>query len=110
VLNVRLARASGVFARRGLALSVSCQRGCQILATATLEPVGHRGSVALVGASRALPRNFAGHVHLRLSGRALARLRAALGRRRLLSARVRVVAAGPTGRRTTVTRVFTVSR
>jgi DNA-binding beta-propeller fold protein YncE len=109
VLNVRLARSGGVLSH-GLALSVSCQRGCRILATATLAPAGHHGAVPLVAASRTLPRSLAGHVRLRIAARSLARLRRALGRKRLLSARVQIVAAGPTGRRATVTRVFTVAR
>ena len=39
VLKVQLPRAGGILARRALALSVSCQRGCKVLVSATLAPV-----------------------------------------------------------------------
>jgi hypothetical protein len=42
--------------------------------------------------------------------RALRRLRRALGRHRLMTARVTIVAAGVTGRRTTLARTFLVGR
>jgi DNA-binding beta-propeller fold protein YncE len=110
VLHVSLPRSGGVLARRALALSVSCQRGCKLLVTATLAPLGRRGGVPLVATTRSLPRGLSGHLRLRLGGSALARLRRALGAKRLLSARVMLVAAGPTGLRTTVVRRYTVSR
>jgi hypothetical protein len=111
VLRVSLPRATGVLARRAIALNVSCQRGCRILATATLGPSSlSRGRVALVASARGLPPTVTGHVRLRLGPLALRRLRRALGRRRTLLAHVTIVAAGPTGRRTTLTRSFLVER
>jgi hypothetical protein len=113
VLNVRLARPGGVLARGALALTVSCQRGCKILATATLAPRGGRGArraVSLAPAARPLPVASAARVRLRVGPAALRRLRRALGRRRYLTARVTVLAAGPTGRRSTVTRTYSVAR
>jgi tripartite motif-containing protein 71 len=110
VLRIVLPRRSGVLARRALALSISCQRGCKVLVSATLAPAGRRGSVALVAAARPLARELAGHVRLRVAPTALRRLRRALGRGKSMTARVRIVAAGPTGRRTTVNRIYSVSR
>jgi tripartite motif-containing protein 71 len=110
VLYVSVPRAAGVLARGALALTVRCQRGCKILASATLSPFGRRGSVALVAAARAIPSSLTGHVRLRLGPRALRRLRRGLGRGKLMTARVTIVAAGPTGRRTTVTRRYVVGR
>jgi hypothetical protein len=49
-------------------------------------------------------------VRLRLTAAGLRRLRRALGTRRAMTAHVSVVAAGPTGRRTFLTRTFLVSR
>ncbi len=110
VLKVSLSRSSGVLARRALALSISCQRGCKVLVSATISPRGRRGNVPLIATARPLPRALAGHVRLALGPRALARIRRELGRRRALTARVTIIAAGPTGTRTTQRRTFLVSR
>jgi hypothetical protein len=99
-----------VLARRALSLAVSCPRGCKVLVTATLSPRGRRGAVALIAAGRALSPALTGHVRLRISPPALRRLRRALGSRSTMTARVRVIAAGPTGRRTFLTRTYFVSR
>ena len=109
-LSVRLARRGGVLARRALALTVSCARGCKVLASATLAARGRRAAVRLVGAARPLPAGRPGHLRLRVGPAALRRLQGQLGPRRRLSARVRIVAAGPTGRRAAVTRRYLVSR
>jgi DNA-binding beta-propeller fold protein YncE len=112
VLHVGLPRASGVLARHALALSVSCERGCKILVSGTLSARGRRRSrtIGLVPAARSLPRAKAGHVRLRIGARTLRTLQRTLGRRRTMRARVRIVAAGPTGRRTTATRTYRVTR
>ncbi|HEY1832845.1 MAG TPA: SMP-30/gluconolactonase/LRE family protein [Solirubrobacteraceae bacterium] len=112
VLSVKLPRATGILARRGLALSVSCQRGCRVLVTATLTPISgrHRRAVKLLASARALPVTLAGHVRLRVSAHALSTLRRELGRRREMTARVTIVAEGPTGRRTTLRRGYLVRR
>jgi tripartite motif-containing protein 71 len=111
VLRVSVPRVAGVLARGGLALAVSCERGCQILATATLAPIGHHPqAVALLSDRRGLPPKLTGHVRLLVDRAALRRLRKELGAQRAMRARVKVVAAGPTGLRTTVTRSFLVSR
>jgi len=112
VLSVTLARSGGVLARRALALTVSCTRGCKVLASATLSGRvrGRRRAVALIAAARGLSPALAGHVRLRVGPRGLRSLRRQLGRSSTMTARVRVVAAGPTGRRTTVIRTFIVSR
>jgi len=110
VVRVSLTRASGVLSRRALALLISCERGCKILARATLGPVGRRGAVPLIAAARALAPTLTGNVRLRVSAAALRRLRRSLGNSRVMRARVTIVAAGPTGRRTTVTRSYVVAR
>jgi DNA-binding beta-propeller fold protein YncE len=113
VLHVSLTRRSGVLARRALALTVSCQRGCKVLATGTVAPRGVRGkraAVELAPAFRQLPVALAGHVRLRLGARSLRRLRRELGRGRMLTARVAILAVGPTGRSTTLTLSFNVAR
>jgi tripartite motif-containing protein 71 len=111
VLTVNLSRSSGVLARRAVAMTVACQRGCKILVTATLEPRNRaRSAVKLVAVARGLPAARSGHVRLAVTARALAQLRSALGSRRGLRARVTIVAVGPTGRRTTVQRTYLVTR
>jgi tripartite motif-containing protein 71 len=110
LLDVSLARHAAVLARRALALAVSCQRGCKILATATLSAPGGRRAVSLIADARSLSPGRSTHVRLRVGPVALRRLRAALGRRRTLIARVDVLAAGPTGRRVRTTRTYLVSR
>ncbi len=110
VLHVSVPRGTGVLARRALALQVSCRRGCRILVTASLAPLGRRGAVRLLAVARGLPPAVAGHVRLRVGTAALRRLRSELGAKRKLDARVTIIAAGPTGLRTSVTRSYTVSR
>jgi hypothetical protein len=110
VLSVSLARRVGVLGRRALALTVSCRRGCRILASATLGPSATRRAVALVPAARSLPPALAGHVRLKVSAGALRRLRRALAHRRELTARVTIIAVGATGRRTAFTHSYPVTR
>jgi hypothetical protein len=110
VVQVKLLRRAGVLARRGLSLSVSCVRGCKVLASATLRVRGRRAGVPLASFARRLQPAVAGHVRLRLGTRGLRRMQRLLGRRVVFTARVVVIAAGPTGRRTTVTRTYTVRR
>ncbi|HWW89742.1 MAG TPA: hypothetical protein VNY35_03050 [Solirubrobacteraceae bacterium] len=110
MLHVGLPRSGAVLARRALALAVSCRRGCRVLVTATLSPRGRPGAVRLIAAARALPPALTGHVRLRIGAPALRRLRRALGSRRTMTARVSIIAAGPTGRRSFLTRTYAVSR
>jgi tripartite motif-containing protein 71 len=110
VLHVSVPRATGVLARHGLALAVSCQRGCKILVTATLSALGQHPAVPLITAARGLPAAATGHVRLLVGPRALRRLRKELGDHRALIASVTIIAAGPTGLRTTLTRSYLVSR
>ncbi len=110
VLHVSLPRAAGVLARRGLALAVSCQRSCKILVTATLSPLGRHHPISLIADARGLPAAIAGHVRLPVGPTALRHLRRELGSRRAMTAHVTIVAVGPTGLRTTVTRSYVVRR
>ena len=109
-LQVGLPRSGGILARRALALTVSCKRGCKILVTSTLSPAGGSGAVKLVALARKLPPALTGHVRLRVRAAALSRLRRELGRHTAMTARVQIVAVGPTGRRSTVTRTYAVHR
>ncbi len=109
-LKVGLPRRYGVLARGALALTVSCRRGCKILATATLSTRSPRRAAGLLAVARPLPRGATGHVRLRLSRSALKRIRGALGRRTALTATVQIIAVGPTGRRSVVRRTYTVTR
>ena len=111
VLSVKLLGSTGVLARRAVSMSVACQRGCKVLVTATLEPrsSSHR-AVRLQSVARGLPAARTGHVRLRVGAGALSRLRRALGSHRGLRARVKIVAVGPTGRRTTLQRSYLVTR
>jgi tripartite motif-containing protein 71 len=112
VLKVSLLRSSGILGERALALSVGCQRGCKVLVTATLSPraTPARRAAALIAAARPLPPKHAGHVRLRVGPSTLTRLRRALGRRSAMTAVVHVLAVGPTGLRTSVTRTYLVTR
>jgi len=110
LLHVSLARRAGVLARRALALIVSCDRGCKVLASATLSPVGARRAVRLISALRTLPAAVSGHLRLRVSPSELRRLRGELGAHKGLTAHVSIVAVGPTGRRTSISRSYAVTR
>jgi tripartite motif-containing protein 71 len=111
VLSARLLRSRGVLARRGLAMGISCRRGCKILVTATLTPSRRsRRAVKLVALARTLPAARTGHVRLRVSAAALRRLRRELGSSHRMRARVTILAEGPTGRRTTLLRSYLVTR
>jgi hypothetical protein len=110
VLHISLPRRSGVLARGALTLSVSCKRGCKVLLSATLTTAHPHRAVRLITVARPLPPARAGHLRLRVTSTALRTLRHALGHHSRMLARVEIVAAGPTGRRTTAYRTYTVTR
>lgn len=110
VLKVSLPRSSGILARRALALDVSCQRGCRVLVSATLAAIGRPRQVALTATARGLPAARPGHVRLRIGPIGLRILRRQLARHTAMRARVKILAAGPTGRRTTIFRTYPVRR
>jgi len=109
-LHVSLFRRTGVLARGALTMNVRCDRACKVLVSATLTATGRRDAVRLLSAARALPGALTVHLRLRVSQATLRRLRRELGAHRLMRARVTVVAVGPTGRRTTVSRTYAVTR
>jgi hypothetical protein len=109
VLHVSLAGAHGILAHRALSLAVGCQRACKVLLSALLSAAGKR-PLPLVAAARTLPAAQTSRIRLFVGPRTLRGLRRELGRRRRLTATVKVVAAGPTGRRTVLTRAFAVTR
>ncbi len=112
VLSIGLPRSSGVLARRALALKLSCERGCKVLVTGTLSAASgrRRAVVPLVAVARSLPARESGYARLRIAPRALRRLQRTLGKSKTMTARVRIVAAGPTGRRTIASRIYSVRR
>jgi hypothetical protein len=110
VLHISLPRPRGVLARRALALSVSCERGCKVLVSATLSTTHPVRTMRLIPAARPLPHARARYLRLRVGVVALSGLRKALGHHRGMLARVTIVAAGPTGRRTTAHRTYAVGR
>jgi tripartite motif-containing protein 71 len=109
-VQVSLPRTRGVLARRALALEVSCVRPCKILAGGSLSLRDGAGAVPLVAAARELPAGASARIRLSLGLSGWRRLRRELGRRRGLRASVTVVAAGPTGARTSIARSFLVTR
>jgi DNA-binding beta-propeller fold protein YncE len=110
VVHVHLASRAGILARRTLALNVSCRRRCKVLVTATLSAPGRRAVVPLIAAAKALAPSKTGRLRLDVGPRALRRLRETLGRRLAMTAHVHIVAAGPTGQRTTANETYAVSR
>jgi tripartite motif-containing protein 71 len=110
VLHVSLPRSSGVLARGALTLSVSCRRGCKVLVSATLSTSRPRRTVRLIAVAHPLPAARTEHLRVRVGHAALGVLKRALGRHRGLLAHVTIVAAGPTGRRTTSSKTYAVTR
>ena len=110
VLHVSLPRPSGVLARGALTLSVSCQRACKVLITATLSTSRPRHTVRLIAVAHPLTPVRVAHLRVRLGHIALRNLQHALGRHRGMTAHVTIVAAGPTGRRTTSSKTYAVTR
>ncbi len=111
VLHVSLTPTLHVLAHRALTLAVSCQRGCRLRITGTLAPrAHHRPAVRLIAVTRTLPAALTRHASLRLTPRLTHRLRHALGRRRGLTATITLLALGPTGRRTTLTLHYLLTR
>jgi tripartite motif-containing protein 71 len=110
VLHVSLPRPSGVLARGALTLSVSCQRACKVLITATLSTSRPRRTVRLIAVAHPLTPVRVAHLRVRLGRIALHAMQHALGRHRGMTAHVTIVAAGPTGRRTTSSKTYAVTR
>ncbi len=110
VLQVSLPRPAGVLARGALTPSVSCLRGCKVLVSATLSSLRPRRTVKLISAAATLAPRRASMLRVRLGRTALRAMQRALGRHRGMIARVEIVAAGPTGLRTTVYRTYSVTR
>jgi tripartite motif-containing protein 71 len=110
VLQLSLPRPSGVLARGALTLSVRCERGCKVLISATLSTTHPRRTVRLVSVAGPLAPAHPGLLRLRVGRAALRALQRALGHHRGMLARVTLVAAGPTGRRTTAHRTYAVTR
>ncbi len=109
VVHVNLARSAGVLAQHAVALSVSCQRGCKIRVTATLTTTSSpRHTVTLLTTTRPLPADAAGHVRLRLSSTSLRQLRRAVGETGTMTVIVRILAIGPTGLSSSLTRTYAV--
>jgi len=110
VLQVNLPRPAGVLARGALTLRVGCERACKVLISATLSTTRPRRTVRLISVAGGLAPAHAGLLRVRVGRATLRALQRALGRHRGMLARVEIVAAGPTGLRTTVYRTYTVTR
>jgi tripartite motif-containing protein 71 len=110
VLHISLPRPAGVLARGALTLSVSCQRGCKVLVSATLSTTHPQHTVRLIAVARPLSPAHAAQLRVRVGRTALHALQRALGKHRGMRARVTIVAAGPTGRRTTARKTYAVTR
>jgi DNA-binding beta-propeller fold protein YncE len=110
VLHISLPRPAGVLARGALTPSVSCVRGCKVLVSATLSSLRPRRTVALISAAATLAPKRVSKLRVRLGRSALRTLQRALGHRKGMLARVEIIAAGPTGLRTTVYRTYAVTR
>jgi DNA-binding beta-propeller fold protein YncE len=108
VVQISLARSAGVLARRAVALSVSCQRRCRIHVTAKLTATGSPRRTVTLTATRPLPAKAAGHVRLRLSKTSLRELQPAVGASGAMSVTVHILAVGPTGLRSSLTRTYAV--
>ena len=112
VLAVTLLHRSGTLIRDGLGLTVSCARGCTVKVTGVLKTTNkpHR-TVSLVASSRSLPLIYPGHVRLRLTRSHLSILRKALGaHHKGMVAVVKILATGPTGKQTKLTKTYAVRR
>jgi hypothetical protein len=109
-LQVSLPRPAGVLARGALTPSVSCLRGCKVRVSATLSSLRPRRTVALISAAATLAPKRVSKLRVRLGRSALRALQRALGHRRGMLAHVTIVAAGPTGLRTSVSRTYAVTR
>jgi DNA-binding beta-propeller fold protein YncE len=109
-LRVSLTSDAGILARRSLALDLRCQRRCSVRVAATLSPRGKKTGVRLSAAARRLRAWRSGHVRLVVGPGAVRRLGSALGRGAAMTARVRILAAGPAGSKTTVSQTYAVSR
>jgi tripartite motif-containing protein 71 len=110
VLHISLPRASGVLARGALTLSISCERGCKVLVSATLSTTRPHRTVRLIAAAQPLPAARTKHLRVRVGRATLRTMQRALGHHRGMLARVTIVAAGPTGRRITAYRTYPVTR
>ncbi len=110
VLQVSLPRPAGVLARGAVTLRVGCARACKVLISATLSTTRPRRTVRLLSVAGPLTPAHAGLLRVRVGRAALRALQRALGHRKRMLARVEIVAAGPTGLRTTVYRTYAVTR
>ena len=109
VVHVSLAASKGVLSRGALALTLGCQRACRILASGLMGASGRRG-LPLVSVARALSAGQTVRVRLRIGPHTLRGLRHELGRHRRLKARVQIIAAGPTGKRTVLSESYLLIR
>ena len=108
---MRLARVQRVLRTRAIAVSIMPEQDVSLVGSATVTVP--RGAAASVRLKTARGRAVAGRamkLKMKVTKRGLARLRAALGKRRTLTARIKVVAAGAGGGKTTVTRTVRVRR
>jgi hypothetical protein len=99
VVSVRLLHRTGILARRGIGLAISCSRTCSLLVHARVTPGVGSARTGLSGVSVQLPGGAVRVFHLAMSARGLGLMRSALGRkhRRGLRAVVGVSASSVAG-------------
>jgi hypothetical protein len=113
-LTAGVAHVSGVLARRGVTVRVSCDVRCTLVAVGTLAPRvvarGHQTIVRLHPARRTLPAGGTRLVRLVLARQRLGQLRKALRKHRGLVAQVQLTATVPGAPPTVVTQRLLVKR
>jgi hypothetical protein len=108
---LRFARTQRVLRTRAITLSITPEDAVRLTGSATITvPRGAAASVRLKGVRTSGVAGRTKKLKLKLSGRGLTRVRAALRRRKTLNAKVKIVAADAAGRKTTVTRKLKVRR
>jgi hypothetical protein len=108
---LRFARSQRILRARALTVSITPEEAVALVGSATITVP--RGAAATVRLKAARATGVAGRTRklkMKLSGRGLARVRAALRRRKTLNAKVKVVATAGAGRKTTITRKLKVRR
>jgi len=90
VLGVSLLHRSGILARRGIGLTISCSRACAVTVQATVTPQVGAARTELGSVSVNLPGGAIREFHLSMTAHGLSLMRNALGRKRRRGLRAEV--------------------
>jgi hypothetical protein len=108
---LRFTRVQRILRTRAITVAITPEQNVALAGSATVTvPRGAAASVKLKSARGRAIAGRAKKLKMKLSGRSLERMRAALRRRKTLNATVRVVATDAAGRKTTITRKLKVRR